>query len=64
MKYICDKCGYCRESDNEPKDIWVRTKIGDRYEVQHYCYECGKPIFNLIDTMQPKIERTGDEDEY
>lgn len=64
MKFICDNCGFCCDSDDEHKGIWISNKIGKRYEVQHLCYECGKQMINLIEEICSKKERTGDEDEY
>ncbi len=65
MKFICDKCGFCRESDENHKSIWIGTKEknSDGFEWQHCCYECGKEMINLIEANCSKIERKGDEDE-
>ena len=56
MKIICDKCGFCRESDDKHKDIWIGTKIADGYEWHHLCYECGKQMINLIEEICSKKE--------
>ncbi len=50
MKFICDKCGCCCESDVNHPAIWIGTKEinSDRFEWQHCCYNCGKQIIELI----------------
>ena len=50
MKFICDNCGYCCESDVNHPDIWIGTKEinSDGFEWQHCCYNCGKQMIELI----------------
>lgn len=50
MKFICDKCGFCCDTDVQ-KDIWIGEKMPYGYDWQHLCYDCGKQMHNFIVAM-------------
>ena len=60
MKFICDKCGYCCESDDNHKSIWIGTKEknSDGFDWQHLCYDCGKQMYNFVAAKLNESEET------
>lgn len=61
MKFVCDKCGFCCESDDNHPAIWIGTKTKDgMHEWQHCCYECGK---QMIDFVESKLNERGESNE-
>lgn len=51
MKFICDKCKICYDSNDGYDNILIAMKITYGYEWQHYCYTCGKHIHDALNTI-------------
>lgn len=57
----CEKCNKWFDVNDEYDVILVAKKIGEGYEVQHFCQECGKQMHDAIKSMLKESEGTGDE---
>ena len=60
MKFICDKCKICYDSNDGYDNILIAMKITVGYEWQHYCYNCGKRIHDALNAI---LDESGAEDD-
>lgn len=60
MKFICDKCKICFDSNDAYDNILIAMKITVGYEWQHYCYNCGKRIHDALNAI---LDESGAEDD-
>lgn len=60
MKFICDKCKICYDSNDDYDNILIAMKITYGYEWQHYCYCCGKRIHDALNVILDESENEYD----
>ncbi len=51
MNFICDRCGILFDSNDAYEDMLIAIKITVGYEWQHYCYNCGKHIHDVLNAI-------------
>ena len=60
MNFICDRCGILFDSNDAYEDMLIAIKITVGYELQHYCYNCGKRIHDALNAI---LDESGAEHE-